>query len=670
MATTTTLDPETAAAIRDAMTAATSGRIADARRIGEDALATGGDAVALNAMLGTFCLGAGDFEAAVHHLRVARDQRPQDVIIALNLGTALVQLSRFKEALDVVPEALAASDDSFRLQRLRGFAAQSLEDYPAAIQAYERVVAVQPRDWESWNNLGNSRRCAGDADGAVDALRRAAAEVPDSPPVRLNLANAFVEAGMAAEAEAALRAMASDFPADWRPLRELFVLLRSQAREEEALEAIEEASRRNAGDLDLILAVASQRLVLLDNPGAGAAYQEVIARDPANPAANLGLAVVAELSNRTDDLARLVGDAETRGADPGIVNFIRAMDHRRAKRFTEGLEAFAAASTDMETARHAQLLGQLNDGAGNYDAAWKAFSAMNEIQRADPSQPEERAAAYRQALGRNVEATTPQWAARWTDVEITDGRPSPAFLVGFPRSGTTLLDTMLMGHPDVEVLEEEPTFHRAGEAFADYLRMPDASADVVAAARDVYFEDLAKRTPMAPGKLIVDKNPLLMGAVPLIHRIFPDAKIILAVRHPCDVALSCFTTNFKLNDGMASFLRLDTTAELYDLAFTCFEKARAVLPVATHTVLYEKVVADREAELKALFEFLGLHWDNQVLDHQTTARNRGRIKTASYSQVTEPIYSRSSGRWRNYRAHLEPILPVLKPWIETFGYEI
>ena len=231
---------------------------------------------------------------------------------------------------------------------------------------------------------------------------------------------------------------------------------------------------------------------------------------------------------------------------------------------------------------------------------------MNEIQRADPSQPEERAAAYRQALGRNVEATTPQWAARWTDVEITDGRPSPVFLVGFPRSGTTLLDTMLMGHPDVEVLEEEPTFHRAGEAFADYLRMPDASADVVAAARDAYFEDLAKRTPMAPGKLIVDKNPLLMGAVPLIHRMFPDAKIILAVRHPCDVALSCFTTNFKLNDGMSSFLRLDTTAELYDLAFTCFEKARAVLPVATHTVLYEKVVADREAELKALFEFLGL----------------------------------------------------------------
>ena len=175
---------------------------------------------------------------------------------------------------------------------------------------------------------------------------------------------------------------------------------------------------------------------------------------------------------------------------------------------------------------------------------------------------------------------------------------------------------------------------------------------------------------MAPGKIIVDKNPLFTVALPLICRIFPDAKIILAVRHPCDVALSCYTTNFKLNDGMSSFLRLDTTAELYDLSFSYFDRVQRLLPMATHTVVYEKVVADRGRELKGLLEFLGLAWSDDVLDHQKTALNRGRIKTASYSQVSEPIYSRSSGRWRNYRAHLEPILPVLKPWIEKFGYEV
>lgn len=664
------LDAGTATAIREALEAASSGRIADARRIGESALATGGDVAALNAMLGTFSLRSGDVERAVDHLRIAFDRRPEDIVIALNLGTALTQLGSYEAALEVASEELAQKDQSLRLQRLRGFCAQSLEDFPGAIKAYERVVAAAPADWESWNNLGNSRRCSDDLEGAVDALRHAATIAADAPPVRLNYANALFAAGKADEAEAELKSMAADFPDDWHPLRELHVLLRSQAREEEALAAIEEAARRKPEDLDLLLAVASQRLHLLDNQGAEAAYRAVIERDPRNPSGNLGLAVVFELSNRTEDLASLVGEAKERGADEEVLSFIRAFDHRRAKRFKDGIAAMSGISAELETARQAQLLGQLYDGAGDYDAAWRSFSRMNEIQRADPSRPEERAEAYRQSIRTNYDATTPEWAKEWTDVQIEDGRSSPAFLVGFPRSGTTLLDTILMGHPQVEVLEEEPTFHRAGQLLAEYPELPRAGPELIVAARAAYFDEVAKRTKMAPGKLIVDKNPLFTVALPMILRIFPDAKIILAVRHPCDVALSCFTTNFKLNDGMSSFLRLDTTAELYDLSFSYFDRVQSLLPINVHTIAYEKVVADRESELRSLFDFLGLDWNDEVLDHQKTARKRGRIKTASYSQVAEPIYSRSSGRWRHYRTHLEPILPVLKPWIEKFGYEL
>lgn len=670
MTTSTALDAGTATAIREALTAASSGRIADARRIGEAALASGGDAAALNAMVGTFCLKSGDFEAAARHLRVARAKRPDDIIIALNLGTALAQLGLFNEALEQAPRQLADKDPSGRLLRLRGFCAQSMGDYPTAIDAYESVIAVSPSDWESWNNLGNSRRSAGDPEGAVEALQRAAALAADAAPVRLNFANALAEAGRGAEAEAELRALARDFPGDWRSLRELHVLLRSQAREEEALDAIEEASRRNPEDLELKLAIASQRLLMLDNEGAEAGYGEVVRCDPRNASGNLGLAVTYELSNRAEDLTRLVTEAQERGVDDDVLNFIRAFDHRRAKRFQEGLAVMATVATELESARAAQLLGQLYDGAGDYDQAWRAFSRMNEIQRADPSRPEERAADYRQAIRRNLEASTPAWANAWADVEIDDGRPSPVFLVGFPRSGTTLLDTILMAHPQVEVLEEEPTLHRAGEFLSDYPNLPKAPRDLVLAARNAYFDAIAKRTPMAPGKVIIDKNPLFTVALPLIRRIFPDAKIILALRHPCDVALSCFTTNFRLNDGMSSFLRLDTTAELYDLCFTHFERVQSLLPMATHKVVYEKVVADRENELESLLSFLELPWNADVLDHQKTAFERGRIKTASYSQVVEPIYSRSSGRWRNYEEHLAPILPVLNPWIEKFGFAL
>lgn len=669
MATTTALDPRTAAAIRDAMAALSRGRVDEARRIGEASLASGGDKAALNAMIGTLCLQSGELEDSVRYLRDARAERGEDFIIALNLATALVQLGRYAEALDAASDSLAEQDKSLRLHRIRAFCAQSLEDYAVAVPAYERIIQSAPGDWESWNNLGNSRRGANDLDGAIEALEEAAKIASDAAPVRLNLANTLMAAGQFDRAEAAFKAMATDFPEDWRAPRDLHVMLRSQAREEDALAAIEEASRRNPSDLGLLLAVASQKLLLLDSAGAEEAYAEVVRRDPGNPSGNLGLAVVFELTNRTAELSQLVGDAQSRGVEGEALNLIRAFDHRRGKRFEEGLVALGAVSGELETARQAQLLGQLNDGAGNYDAAWQAFSQMNEIQRADPSDPEGRAARYRQSVRQNLQATTAQWADAWNEVTVDDGRSSPVFLVGFPRSGTTLLDTILMSHPDVEVLEEEPTLHRAGELMADYPRLPELTREAVQAARNAYFDSVSKRTPMTPGKLIVDKNPLYTAAIPLIRRIFPDAKIILAVRHPCDVVLSCFTTNFKLNDGMSSFLRLETTAELYDLCFRYFERVCELLPIATHRVTYENVVADREQELRPLFEFLGLDWDENVLDHQTTALKRGRIKTASYSQVAEPIYARSSGRWRNYQKHLEPVMSVLDPWITKFGFE-
>jgi hypothetical protein len=294
---------------------------------------------------------------------------------------------------------------------------------------------------------------------------------------------------------------------------------------------------------------------------------------------------------------------------------------------------------------------------------------MNAISREDPSLPEQRGATYRELVSGQRDALTPEWAGSWRNAEV-DERPSPVFLVGFPRSGTTLLDTILLSHPSIEVLEEEPTLMRATEALGGFEGIADASPEKLRQARDAYFETAQALTPLKQGNLVIDKNPLAMNSVAMIRRLFPDSRIILAVRHPCDVLLSCFATNFKPNNGMVSFLRLETAADLYDLSFSYFERAREILKPAVHTVIYENIVADRDRELRPLFQFLGLPWDERVLDHQSTARSRGHIKTASYAQVVEPIYTRSSGRWLNYRKHLEPIIPIIGPWAEKFGYEI
>jgi tetratricopeptide (TPR) repeat protein len=665
------LDIQTTNAIREALGAASRGMHQQACQIGERALAGGGDIAALNAMLGMLRCQSGDLERGVEHLQVAHSKRPNDPKIATNLVMALQQSGRHAEAFAVLTEELARTDPSLQLERLRGFLAQAVEDFPAAIRSYERVVAAAPKDWESWNNLGNARRSAKDPEGAVQALRRAAQLAPDSSPVRLNLATAVIQTGDWNAAEAELRQMAADFPDDPNPLRELHLMLKEWGHEQLALEAIEGAVERAPDDIVLLLAMGSHLSQMTNSTAAEKVYRRVLELAPDNAMGHLGLAVSFDLTNQTKELAELVFQAEEKGVGPNALNFIRAFDHRRSKRFAEGLAALEQVPEDLENARRANLMGQLLEGLGRYDEAFQAYDRMNELMR-EQSGPraQERALAYRDLIRHRHGATSEEWVSRWREEATRDPRPAPVFLFGFPRSGTTLLDTMLMGHPSIEVLEEEPTLHKAFELFANYEELPTASDDLIREARDAYFQTASERTPLKPGNLLVDKNPLAINAAPFIRRMFPDARFILALRHPCDVVLSCYVTNFRMNDGMASFSQLETGAELYDLSFSYFEKFQSLMPTPTHTVMYEKVVADQDRELRSLFDFLGLDWHDAVLDHQTTALGRGRIKTASYAQVVEPIYQRSAGRWQNYRKHLEPIFPVLRPWVEKFGYSL
>jgi hypothetical protein len=225
-----------------------------------------------------------------------------------------------------------------------------------------------------------------------------------------------------------------------------------------------------------------------------------------------------------------------------------------------------------------------------------------------------------------------------------------------------------MGHSDVHVLEEEPVLQRAQDALGDMAKLPDLAPAAVERLRNVYFEALDAIAPDAAGKCVVDKLPLNILGAPLIHRLFPDARIILSLRHPCDAVLSCFMQAFEPNDAMANFFDLRDAADLYDKVFAFWEQCRAGLPLDVHTLRYEALIADPEAEMRALIAFLGLAWDERLLDHRRTAAGRGTILTPSYAQVIQPLYRRAAGRWERYRPQLRDVLPVLCPWAERHGY--
>jgi hypothetical protein len=166
----------------------------------------------------------------------------------------------------------------------------------------------------------------------------------------------------------------------------------------------------------------------------------------------------------------------------------------------------------------------------------------------------------------------------------------------------------------------------------------------------------------------IDKMPLNPLAMPDAHCLFPDARIVFVQRHPCDAVLSCFMQGFALNDATACFLDLVDAAAAYDAIMTMWLRSRELLPLTVHTLVYERLVAAPEDELRPLVDFLGLEWQAQMLDHRATARGRGAIGTPSYDQVVEPLSQGPSGRWRRYEKQIEPVLPVLLPWAEQLGY--
>jgi hypothetical protein len=311
-------------------------------------------------------------------------------------------------------------------------------------------------------------------------------------------------------------------------------------------------------------------------------------------------------------------------------------------------------------------MAKILDSLGDAEGAFAAAKAMNR------SVPDfdgwiRRGAEYRRRLRLLADKVTPEWTARLRPLE-PGPRQSPAFLVGFPRSGTTLLDTFLMGHPDTAVMEEFRMLGAAETVLGMVDGLPHRARTQLERARRAYFAELDRHADRDFGGLIVDKMPLNMLRLSIIYNLFPDAKIIFAQRHPCDAVLSGFMQSFTLNDAMACFLTIEDAADLYDAAMALFTRSRDALPVGVHTLVYEELVADPAAALEPLIAFLGLDWRPELLDHRATARSRGAIITPSYDQVVQPLSKAPSGRWRRYEAQLEPALPVLLPWAERLGY--
>jgi hypothetical protein len=264
------------------------------------------------------------------------------------------------------------------------------------------------------------------------------------------------------------------------------------------------------------------------------------------------------------------------------------------------------------------------------------------------------------------------WTAPPSARPSRGGEREHVFLMGFPRSGTTLAESVLAAHPDIVALEERNPLQMAVKAFlgdaSALSRLGSLTDRELQPYRDDYWS-LVKSYGVDPNdKIFIDKNPFNTLKLPLITRLFPRAKVIFAVRDPRDVVLSCFRRRFNMNASTYELLDLKRTAIFYAGTMQFAETFRNRAAFAEHRLVFERLIERFAAETQALCAFIGADWRPDLLDFAGRAQ-RGGVASASSAQIARGLNAEGVGQWRRYRAELAPVLGALSPWVDKYGYQ-
>ena len=574
-----------------------------------------------------------------------------------------------------------------------GVARQSSGRYAQAATTFRQLAQMRPEVSAYWNNLGLACRQCGDLAGSEQALMTAHSLAPDDAEVLYNLgllqlqqrrwalarqslmeavrlSPGFIEALLQAahachvcgdnDGQQAMLAGAADWPAQAGDQALLLAaMLSAQGDLDGALQSLARAQLPDGSAAAAVqLRIAAQRAALYERSNQLERAREALRHVP--------LDRLEQLLPPDADEAR----AEAWSAHAAIA--MRDADHAGAAahyRRTLALEL-----DEQHRAAAAFGLAAASDRLGRHAEAWQALQTAHAAQLAiaqdvvpELMQPHSRPLAM---TAQRVDRTAFQ---SWAPLPAPADVHSPIFVVGFPRSGTTLLEQMLDAHPDFRSMDERAFIHDltermelAGQRYPDDLAK--LTADEAGQLRAIYFRRVAQVVPELGPRQLVDKNPLNMLCLPMIMRLFPRSRIILCLRHPCDVLLSCYMQPFRSPAFMVMCSSLQRLAEGYVQAFEQWQQHVEVFAPRLLEWRYESVVGGFEGSVAELGEFLGIEDASPMARFSEHARGKRYISTPSYAQVTQGISRRAVNRWHAYRDAFEPVLPTLRPVMQRLGY--
>ena len=611
--------------------------------------------------LGEMCRLAGDGEAALAAGRRALAIDPDMPQALNNVGIVHYERGEFDDAVAHYRRALARAQNYAEAHSNLGNALRAQKKYDEALIAYRQARQLRPDYAEAINNMGTALRDVGRRAEAEATYRHALALKPNDPGVLNNLALALKDTEQFDEAIELLTCSQAADPNNIRTLTYLALVRLEQKRVPDAEIAAQRALALSGDDPEALNAMGLVRFEQQNADQALALFRRAVALKPdlADALNNIGnvLKESGQLPAARDAFERAI-ELEPRE----IAYYSNLSD---SKKFVDGDAHLAAmeglargieALPDTARSRLNFALSKAYDDLGRYDDAFFRMREGNTLKRARINYDEIRMLGIFDRIRATFDRGLLDSAS-----DRGYSSPLPVFVVGMPRSGTTLIEQILASHPEVYGAGELTDFNRlvdgmrdaGGKAFRYPEDTPALSADQLRELGEAYAEGLRARAPGA--RRVTDKMPGNFLFLGLIHLALPGARIIHVMRDPRDTCLSCYSKLFTAEQDFT--YDLGELGRYYRKYAELMTHWRDVLPAGRVLhVRYEDVIADLEASARRIVEHCGLDWHPACIAFHESRRP---VRTASASQVRRPIYRTSVGRWRDYQKHLGPLLAAL-----------
>lgn len=597
------------------------------------------------------------------------------------LALADLQRGLFAAAESKCRAAIAIDSRHVGALSVLGVVLHSCARHTEAITVFNQLTTLQPDNPEHWMNLGAALRPERKYDEALAAYSQAQA-------LGMNSADLYYNQGMLqldrCDYESAypllLRATAMS-PNDAGIRCAFAQCCYDLLRFDEALLLLEKWQSLQSLTPELIAQIAYLLLTMGAPELADAAVHRAIAAQSQAARASLVLVRVLERTNRLTEARALLNRLEREQNQLLTDSDFLLAQATVSQRENDHEAAIPLLSRALENhtdfARRHHLLFPLAKSLDSLKRYDEAYDALEEAHRSQVSFLRATAREIYEGgsptLALTLQSCDAQDVAQWDNNAAPAVEASPIFIVAFPRSGTTLLEQTLDAHPLLKSMDEQPFLKKAiDDIIEGGVSYPNGlaklSGEQLSEIRKRYWERVRGKVQLLPGQRLVDKNPFNLLRLPAIRRLFPNSRILLAVRHPGDVIASCFMQHFRAPDLALMCRDLPALFNSYRRAFDFWYSQQSQLDAPVYELKYETFVADPDTEIRRVAEFLNLPWHQAMLAPDEHARAKTFISTPSYTQVIQPINNRSVNRWRAYETPFRELMPLITPYLERWSY--